>query len=306
MKISEFYKKAIRKFIAKTFSFWQILGFHVTPVHFYQPIPDTRKLKDNLWQKKSQLVGIDMNEGKQLELLSSFVSKFRKEYDIFPKNKTNLPYQYYTNNKSFGSINGEILYCMVRNYKPKRIIEVGSGFSTRLTAQGILKNKKENNIDCDFITIDPYPNEVITRGFPGVSKLIEEDLQNIGLEEFKKLQENDIFFIDSSHVLKINSDVQYEYLEILPRLNEGVIVHFHDIFLPVEYPKKWVLKEHRFFNEQYLLQAFLMFNKDFEILWAGSYMYLKHPELLKKSFNSYNPDPETGCPGSLWIRRRKR
>jgi hypothetical protein len=104
--------------------------------------------------------------------------------------------------------------------------------------------------------------------------LIIDKVQNVSLSEFNKLEKNDILLIDSSHVLKIGSDVQYEYLEILPRLKKGVIVHVHDIFSPSEYPREWVLEDYRFWNEQYLLCAFLSFNSAFEVLWAGSYMHL--------------------------------
>ena len=102
-------------------------------------------------------------------------------------------------------------------------------------------------------------------------------------------------------MLKIGSDVQYEYLEILPRLNKGVVVAFHDVFLPAEYPREWILKWHRFWNEQYLLQAFLMFNHSWEILWAGNYMHICHPNELKKAFPSYESNPHN--PGGFWIRR---
>jgi len=133
--------------------------------------------------------------------------------------------------------------------------------------------------------------------------LIPKKVQDIPLSEFKKLSENDILFIDSSHVLKIGSDVQYLYLEVLPRLNKGVIVHAHDIFLPAEYPKEWVLKNYIFWNEQYLLQAFLAFNNSFEVLWAGSYMHLRHPDKLEEAFSSYKRDKI--WPSSFWIRKIK-
>jgi len=142
--IKEILNKILRKFIKKTFPLWQMLGFHITPVHFEEPIPDTRKLKDDLWQKQSELIGIDMNETKQLELLSYFISKFKREYETFPRNKTSIPYQYYVNNGGFESVDGEVLYCMIWHFKPKRIIEIGSGNSTYLSAQAILKNKEEN------------------------------------------------------------------------------------------------------------------------------------------------------------------
>jgi hypothetical protein len=191
---------------------------------------------------------------------------------------------------------------MIRHFKPKKIFEIGSGNSTYLAAQAVLKNKEENGKGCELIAFEPYPNDVLRAGFPGLSKLIPTKIQNIALSKFSELKENDILFIDSSHVLKIGGDVQYEYLEILPRLNKGVIVHIHDIFLPAEYPKEWVLKKYRFWTEQYLLQAFLASNSAFEVLWGGSYMHLKHPDKLEAAFASYKR--EVRWPGSFWMRRK--
>jgi len=283
------------------FSLWEKKGYHVTPNHYYEPIPDTETLNADLWTKPSDLLGIDMNEEGQLNLLSRVSSEFKEEYEGLPKNETSVVTQYYVNNLSFTSVDGEILYCMIRYFKPKKIFEIGSGNSTYLSAQAILKNKQDDNHECELIVFDPYPNDVLRSGFPGLSRLIIAKIQDIPLSEFGNLLENDILFIDSSHVLKIGSDVQYEYLEILPRLNKGVIVHIHDIFLPAEYPKDWVLKDYRFWTEQYLLQAFLAFNDSFEVLWGGSYMHLKHPHKLESAFSSYKR--EEFWPGSLWIRR---
>ncbi len=286
----------------KAFLFLQRLGVHVTPNHFYQPVPDTTKLKDNLWSEHSELVGIDINETKQLELLSLFVSRFRTEYEHFPKSKTTVPHEYYLNNGNFESVDAEILYCMIRNFKPRRIFEIGSGYTTYLSAQAVLQNAEEDNsYQCELVAIEPYPNETLKAGFPGLTSLLTKEVQDIPLSEFKKLEEHDILFIDSSHVLKIGSDVQYEYLDILPRLNKGVIIHVHDIFLPAEYPKKWVLHDRRFWTEQYLLQALLAFNSSFEVLWAGSWMHLKYPERLEAAFSSYQRNKT--LPGSFWLRR---
>ncbi len=293
-----------RVIFRKSFLILERLGIHITRVHFYEPIPDTRTLKDDLWEKQSELVGIDINEDEQINLLHLFSSRFKKEYDRFPLNKTPVPYEYYVNNGAFESVDGEILYCMIRYFKPRKIIEIGSGYSTCLSAKAILENKKEdNNYVCELIAIEPYPNDTLKAGFPGLTKLIPKKVQEVPVHEFEKLEENDILFIDSTHVLNIGSDVQYEYLEILPRLNKGVLVHIHDIFLPAEYPKQWVLKEFRFWNEQYLLQAFLTFNDRFKVLWAGSYMHLKHPGKLEQAFSSYSRRDR--WPGSFWIKRIK-
>lgn len=194
---------------------------------------------------------------------------------------------------------------MIRYYKPKRVIEVGSGNSTLLSAQAILKNKQEDpSYDCQLMAVEPYPTDYLTEGFPGFSNLISKKVQETSLSDFESLEAGDILFIDSSHVLKIGSDVQYLYLELIPRLKKGVIVHCHDIFLPAEYPKEWVTEEHRFWSEQYLLQAFLAFNESFQILWAGQFMHLHHPELLENSFSSYNRMSKNS-PGSLWLQKIK-
>ena len=140
--------------------------------------------------------------------------------------------------------------------------------------------KNHNDYSYEFTAIDPFPNRILRKGITGLSRLVPEPVQKVPLAEFEKLREKDMLLIDSSHVLKIGSDVEYEYLEILPRLNKGVLVSFHDIFLPAEYRKGWVMRDHCFWNEQYLLQAFLAFNSSFRILWAGSYMHLIHSEKL--------------------------
>lgn len=302
-KISRVYNWFLRGFIKMSFPIWQKMGFHVTPNHFYEPVPDTRTLREELWSKHSKMVGIKINEERQINLLSQFSSKFKDEYECFPRFKTSAPYQYYINNGTFESVDGEILYCMIRHFKPRKVFEIGSGNSTYLIAQAVLKNKEEDGNECELMAFEPYPNSILRAGFSGLSKLIPTKIQDIALSKFKELKENDFLFIDSSHVLKIGSDVQYEYLEILPRLNKGVIVHVHDIFLPAEYPKEWVLKNYLFLTEQYLLQAFLAFNNTFEVLWGGSYMHLKHPEKLEKAFSSYNRT--SVWPGSLWVRRKR-
>ncbi|MBT9132995.1 MAG: hypothetical protein DDT33_01526 [Firmicutes bacterium] len=303
MEIGKAYKFAISVLIKRSFPIWQRLGFHITPKHFYEPIPDTRTLKDELWSRCSDFIGVEINESAQLKLLSQFSAKFREEYEAFPRHKTPILYQYYVNNGAFGSVDGEILYCMIRHFKPRKLFEIGSGNSTYLSTQAILRNREENeDYECQLIAIEPYPNDVLKAGFCGLSELIVQKVQDVHLSKFSELKENDILFIDSSHVLKIGSDVQYEYLEILPRLNKGVLVHVHDIFLPSEYPREWVLKQYRFYTEQYLLQSFLAFNSAFEILWGGAYMHLKHPEQLEKAFSSY--DRNKVWPGSFWLRRK--
>ncbi len=283
------------------FRTWESRGYHVTPNHFYQPIPDTRELSDALWATPSALPGIDVDEQGQIDLLAQFVAAFKAEYEALPRSKAAAPHLYYLNNASFESVDAEILYCMIRHFKPRRVWEIGSGFSTLLAAQAIEENRRLDGSRCELVAFEPYPNPTLKTGFPGLSRLVASRIQDVPLPEFAKLEQNDFLFIDSSHVLKIGSDVQYEYLEVLPRLAEGVIVHCHDIFLPAEYPRDWVVNDHRFWNEQYLLQAFLAFNRAFQVLWAGSFMHLRHPDKLEAAFSSYVRDRTK--PGSFWMRK---
>ena len=259
-----------RYLMKRTFPVWQALGLIVLPRHFYEPVPDTRTLREALWQRHSELPGLDMNAQGQLDLLDRFVTQYRSEYERLPREKTPVPHQYYSRNHRFSSVDGEILYCMIRHFKPRIVFEVGSGYSTYLSAQASLRNADVDGVACELVACEPFPNPVIKAGFPGLTRLLSTAIQDVPSSELERLDENDILFIDSSHVLKIGSDVQYEYLEVLPRLKKGVVVHLHDIFLPAEYPRTWVKRYYRFWNEQYLLQAFLAFNESFEVLWAGS------------------------------------
>jgi predicted O-methyltransferase YrrM len=270
---------------------WERHGFHVTPVHFYEPIPDTRSLPETLWSQPSELVGIDMNDSVQLDLLRNHFPKFRDEYENFPAEPP--PGQ----RRPFRGTDVLVAYCMVRHFQPRRIIEVGSGFSSLVLGQAAAKNKNST-----LICIDPFPGELLRKSsnIPALQSLIEKKVQDLDVEFFSQLDPGDILFIDSSHTVKIGGDVNYLFLEVLPRLKPGVIVHVHDIFLPFEYRRRWVLDECRFWTEQYLLQAFLTFNSEFEVLLANYYLSRYHKEHLRTAF----PDLRCWIGGSLWMRRK--
>lgn len=276
---------------------WERRGFHVTPVHFYKPIPDTQSLPETLWTHPSDLAGVEMNETAQLELLREHIPRFRDEYERLPASSPGKERGFYVNNTLFGGVDALVAYCMVRHFKPRTIIEVGSGFSSLILGQAAERNKTSA-----VICIEPFPREFLREGFPGLRSLIEKKVQDIELEFFSQLESDDILFIDSSHTVKIGSDVNYLFLEVLPRLRPGVIVHVHDIFLPFEYERDWVLDELRFWNEQYLLQAFLTFNSEFEVLMANRYLNHYHEADLKAAF----PALDWWAGGSFWMRRKAR
>jgi predicted O-methyltransferase YrrM len=285
----------------KYFQLWQSHGFHVTPVHYYQPIPETHGLPLSLWSRVSDLPGVDIREEQQKQLLAQIVSKFKDEYTAIPGGAPTSEFRYYLGNTGFEAVDAEILFGLIRLLKPRRMYEIGSGFSTLLAADALRRNRVDG-YSCRFIAIEPYPSAELEAELPRDVELWRVPVQEVSLDEFESLCERDILFIDSSHVCKIGSDVQFLFLEVLPRIRPGVVVHIHDIFMPVEYPRQWVLDWHRFWNEQYLLQTFLGFNMTFEVLWAGQWMHIKHPDLLAKAFPSYKADVS---PASFWFQRTR-
>jgi Methyltransferase domain len=279
----------------RAYRIWEECSVHITPVHFDSPIPDTRTFTEEIWLNKSKLTGIKMNDELQLMFLMEIFPKFQEEYDQIPIHSTN-PKEFYLDNGVFGGTDALALYCMIRHFQPNKIIEVGSGFSSLLSANALLKNGHGS-----LICIEPNPRSFLAEGFGGLTKLITKKVEDVEPEVFQTLNANDILFIDSSHVVKIASDVNFLFLQVIPELNPGVIVHVHDIFLPKEYRREFVEDRLNFWTEQYLLQAFLSFNSEFEILLCNSYLEGKYIDELMKTFPK--SDWWVGG-GSIWFRRK--
>jgi predicted O-methyltransferase YrrM len=293
----------IRRAAEVPFETWEQQGWHLTANHFYSTIPDTRELPDTLWQRESELPGIDMRDQQQLAFLEDAVARFGDELNGLPRKQADAAGGYFVDNGAFESVDAEVLYAMIRGSRPKRVLEIGSGWSTLLSMRALEANRAEGS-EGRLTAVEPYPHAFVRAAVaarPDYAEMLDEQVQGLPLQLFSSLAAGDILFIDSSHVLRIGSDVQYEFLEILPRLQPGVLVHVHDIFLPGEYPRDWVFgPEHRFWNEQYLLQAYLIGNARTEVAWGSSWMHRRHPEALEKAIASY--DRETRFPGSFWFR----
>ena len=285
------------------FEFWQSLGVNVTKKHFSSPIPDLRELarRENLWTQERTAAGIDANLEGQLNFLDEIFPKYKSEL-TFSVDKTNVPHEFYLNNAGVGLEDAGVLHCMIRHFKPRTIIEVGSGNSTLVSARAVLMNEKEG-FPCTLTAIDPYPRKYLRDGIPGFNKLIIEKLEQTDTSIFEQLGENDILFIDSSHVLRAGNDVKILYLEVLPELKKGVVVHSHDVFLPYDYPRKWVIDQMDFWTENYILQAFLCLNREYEVLFGNHCMLFKYPEKMQALF----PRPQdyrAHVPSSFWYRRK--
>jgi hypothetical protein len=275
-------------------AFLEAWGIQVSPTHFYSPIPDTRHLELGLWEQASPLAGVRFDARRQIELVERILSDYSAEVAELPREDTGNTHDFYLENGSFGGTDAFVLYCMIRHFRPARIIEVGSGYSTRLIVRAA-----DRYGGADLTCIEPFPDADLATGRIGVGDLLAKNVQSVPLSVFEGLEPNDLLFIDSSHVAKIGSDVNYLVLEVLPNLNRGVLVHFHDIFLPWEYPREWVMRERRFWNEQYLVHAFLVLNDYFDILAAMTMLERRFPQRFREAFP---PNCRIGG-GSLWLQR---
>lgn len=283
------------------FDLWQEHGFHVLPLSFYSPVPDTRELPHRLFETVSALAGLDMNEAGQLELLSTIQRSFFGEYGKFAsRGPESRPEQFRFGFGSIEAVDAEVLYSLIRLFQPARIIEIGAGYSTLIITEAVLANSV-NGPRCQVTSIDPYPPDELLEKTSWPVNILRERVESVPQSVFSDLKSGDVLFIDSSHVCRFGSDVYFEFLEVLPQLAPGVIIHIHDIFLPVDYPEEWVVSRHRFWNEQYLLQAFLCGNRDFEVLWGGAWLHHYHSDRLVEGFPSY--DPKKNIPASFWIRK---
>ncbi len=268
--------------------------------HYYSPIParaDLRACEARIWsQPPCSLPGIDTNVAEQLALLNRLTPA--AHMFSFPAKPTS-GYRYWMDNAFFGHHDGLMLYALLTTLHPLRYIEVGSGYSSALVLD-TNERKLAGHLACTFI--EPYPGRLLSLLTPLDRErvtLLEQPVQDVPLSTFAQLAADDILFIDSSHVSKTGSDVNWLVFEVLPRLASGVYVHFHDMQWPFEYPKVWVMKG-RAWNEAYLVRALLQDSACWEIALWPHYLSLFHLEAMQAALPGYAP----GVGGSLWLRKR--
>lgn len=277
------------------------------PGHFYSPIPsieEVRKYETKLFDANSrELGGVDLNENEQLALLEILKQYYAEQ--PFPEQKRD-DCRYFFENGAFSYFDAIVLYSMLRYLRPKRVIEVGCGYSSCVfldTDERFLGN----SISLTFI--EPYPDLLISLlkdEDKNRTTILTSKIQDVDVSLFRALEANDILFVDSSHVAKTGSDVNHIFFEVLPVLNEGVYVHFHDVFYPFEYPKEWVYQG-RAWNEAYMLRAFLQYNNEFEIVLFNSFLekfhrdFFAHHMPLCTKYSRYSMMPTSAQ--SIWLRK---
>jgi len=275
------------------------VGIYPISDHFYEPLYHLSQLSRPLHTKRN-LSGIDWNMEEQMSILNRF--NYSEELMRFPMEKVEAN-QYWFNNVSFGPGDSEYLYSIIRLFKPERIIEVGSGFSTLMTLAAVAQNRKEDKTyNCIITCIEPYLQ-------PWLEKLeidlVRKRVENVDHRIFEELKANDILFLDSSHIIRPQGDVNDLYLEVLPVLKPGVLVHSHDIFTPDDYPERWFTQLVRMWNEQYLLEAFLSFNHDFRIIGSLHFLSSRYPDALCEKCPVLRKVMPEFKPGSFWIARNR-
>ena len=268
----------------------------VPPGHYYSPDVNIKEVKQQekaVWNNKEKVNDVDLNTQGQIDL----IKEFEKYYSELPfTDEPQSGFRYHFKNTYYSYTDAITLYSFLRHYQPKNIIEVGSGFSSAL----MLDTKDKFKLDCNLTFIEPFPvrlRSLLTEEDKNSYKIIESGVQDVAVEEFKKLGKGDILFIDSTRISKTGSDVNYILFEVFPALQSGVLIHIHDVFSSFEYPKSWVYQGMSL-NEDYILRAFLMNNNAYQIKMFPHYLHTHYPDAYKNMPLFYKNHG-----GNIWIEK---
>ena len=307
LRVKNTLHRAAKKLAARVRPIVESYGYDIIKRHYYSPVPDRADIPDGYWDTVFDMPGVDL----RLDAASAFldevvapnIGSFRSRFPIH--NGPGVE-GFYLINGSYMAVDAHVYWSMIQHYRPKRIIEVGGGCSTMVSIAALEHLKNETGHEGNLTVIEPFPIDFVKRNAGTAFQLREKKIQEVPLDVFAELEEGDFLFIDSTHVLRENSDVQYEFLQILPRLKPGVFVHIHDISLPKPYPEVYFNMQ-IFWNEQYLLQAFLAFNDRFEVTWPGNAMMLAEPEKMTRiipEINDMRSVYTSSEPTAFWMRSK--
>ena len=270
----------------------------VLPGHFYSPFPDLAEFDeqvDRLLSPDAEPAAINLREVEQLQLFHQLAGLLD---DLpFPVERDD-EFRYYFDNPAYSWSDGLVLHAMLRHVRPRRVVEVGSGYSSAMLLD---TTERWLGSDVELTFVEPYSELLRSLLRPGDDErvtILDVGVQRVDLDVFSRLQAGDVLFIDSTHVVKAGSNVNHLFFEVLPALAAGVVVHLHDIFFPFEYPAEWV-REGRAWQEGYLLRAFLMYNDAFRIEWFQSMMWARHRAEIEARVPAMARNPG----GNVWLRK---
>lgn len=269
---------------SKLFEHFEVQGMHILENHFYSPIPDS-KVFSSSDSSRFSFEGVRVNWANFEHLLETGFAKYLEETNQFPYQITadfHANPKFFLDNRAFSGTDALATYSIIRERKPNLVIEVGSGFSTLLIKEALEKNGKGK-----IICIEPYPHKWLHQILGERISLIEKPVQEVDSNLFS-LAAGDLLFIDSTHVSKYNSDVNDLFFRVLPKLKKGVLIHLHDIYLPFEAPLRWLKNEKIFWNEQYLLYAFLQHNACFSVFYSNMMACHTYSQKMRSVFKNSN------------------
>jgi fermentation-respiration switch protein FrsA (DUF1100 family) len=271
--------------------------FDIVPRNSYSPVPDLDLLPEGIWERRSELGGVELRIGPAIELIETELAPFIAEFDAL----VTEPGELYLRNENYESVDAELLYAILRARKSRKVLELGSGFTTLLIGEAARRNAADGTVT-EHTAYDPFPRaQILGEEPPPPTRFESLPATEVPLDDFRRLEAGDVLFVDTTHTVKLGSDVNYIVLDVLPVLAPGVIVHFHDVFMPWEYPRVWFETMQYYWAEQYLLQAFLAFNDAFEVLVPAQAVARDHPDRLGAVVPSFTSDTR---PGALWLTRR--
>jgi len=273
----------------------QELGYHLQANDFYTPLNDCAFLETNrdLWTALPPVTDIDWRRERQFAVAAE-VSRFVEELRDVPERSDKVG-EYCWDNGFWNNADALVQYGLVRARQPGRYVEIGCGWSSLLLARALERNARACTVDL----VEPYGNDAMLATLPSGWTRHRRILQRTDFAIFDRLAAGDILFYDGSHCAKAGSDVNWFFFRVLPRLRPGVLIHFHDIFLPDDYPQEWIFERGQTWNEQYVLQAFLMHNRAYQVLMANRYLYRVGQATLDRLYQGVQPS--FGC--SFWIEK---
>lgn len=273
-------------------------GFDIELRHFYSPVPQLEYVADEFWTTASELPGTSgFDTDAHLDWLQAHLTEGIAQFRP-PRQRMGSSWNYHLDNGLYQGVDADLLYAIIRCLRPRLVLELGAGFSTLCSALAVEHNRKDGHAT-ELVTCDPYAVAPAPGAVQGLSELRPVRAEDLPVSEYGRLSAGDILFIDSSHTVKVGGDVTHLFLEVLPRLQPGVLVHVHDVFLPWHYPREWLAHNRWYWAEQYLLQAYLIGNPNVEVLFAAYAAHRRDPRRLGSLVPNYRP---AAAPLSLWLR----
>ena len=308
------FRRLLRTVWFRLFLVFERMGIHILPKTYYSPIQDYRWLANNtnLWAGRCRLTGVDWDVDEQFAWLEKICKPYYREVSGLAFYQESSAHGW---GPGYGPIESQVLHCFVRAVAPQQIIEIGSGQSTMCMLHAAEMNTRDGRVSSHIISIDPHPRKELQQQ-EGIT-VLQQVCQSVPSELFAKLRAGDLLFVDSSHAVKVGSDVIRIYLEIIPALPSGVFIHIHDIFLPYLYgPSTLSPSLMNNSQETALLAALLIGNKSLSVLASLSALHHDKTQQLRILLSDYLPqssleglrqtDPPTGhFPSSVWMQTGK-